>query len=69
MPNDSRHSGLIVTGLSLEKPRFFLGSFKQSLRIGHCLRKAKIGWLVEPNPIGVDQNLDAMKGVFEFVRL
>jgi hypothetical protein len=46
-----------------------LGSLDQYLRIGDCLRKAELRWLVEPNPIGVDQNLDAAKRLFELARL
>ena len=35
-----------------------LGSVEQSFRVGECLRKSKMRRIVEPYPIGVDQNIN-----------
>jgi len=45
-----------------------LGSVEQYLGVGERLRKGEMRWLVEPNPVGVDQDVEATERLFQQVR-
>jgi hypothetical protein len=42
-----------------------LGGVEQYLRVGERLRKGEMRRLVEPNPVGVDQDVEATERLFE----
>jgi hypothetical protein len=44
-----------------------LGGVEQYLRVGERLRKGEMRRLVEPDPVGVDQDVEATERLFEQV--